>query len=306
MPLFFGDNLMNNDQTRDNKALQDLLENVKNGNCILFLGAGIHTPPSVSDKFTYPLEQRPLLGKSLALELAKECGFQKKFPEDEATNLQRVALCYEISEGFGRKKLIDTLKIHLMKDKKPSPALKMLADLPFKIIVTTNYDRLLEHALIKGEKDPKVIVYNHNPSIPTEDMDEDPTTERPLIFKTHGDLDFHDSIVITDEDYINFIQRMTDKEPFNPIPQTVRYRMQRWPTLFIGYSMNDYNLRLLFQILRWRIDKAKIPPSYSIDRNPDPLILQVWQYHERFITFVIEDIWNFVPWLFKKVTGREY
>lgn len=297
---------MNKDEINDYKALHHLLENVKKGNCILFLGAGIHTPPPDNDNFIYPLEQRPLLGKSLALELAKECGFQQKFPEDECTDLQRVSLCFEITEGFGRKKLVDTLDIYLMKDKRPSPALKMLAALPFKIIVTTNYDRLLESALFKADKDPKTIVYTPLPANQTEDMDDDPTIERPLLFKTHGDLNLPDSIVITDEDYINFIQRMTDKEPFNPIPQTVRFRMLRWPTLFIGYSMRDYNLRLLFRILRWRIDKANIPISYSIDINPDPLILKVWQNERRFITFVIKDIWNFIPWLFERVTGREY
>lgn len=76
----------------------------------------------------------------------------------------------------------------------------MLAALPFKIIVTTNYDRLLEVAMA-GEgirKDPAVFIYNPNAGTPTPDMTEDPTQERPLLFKMHGDLDHRDSIVITD------------------------------------------------------------------------------------------------------------
>ena len=87
----------------------------------------------------------------------------------------------------------------------------MLAALPFRIIVTTNYDRLLESALNKFEKDPVSVVYNPRSDEPTQDMIEEPTAERPLLFKMHGDLEQRDSIVITDEDYITFVQRMSDK-----------------------------------------------------------------------------------------------
>ena len=68
------------------------------------------------------------------------------------------------------------------------------------------------------------------------------------------------SLVITDEDYIQFVLRMTDKEPYHPVPVTMKHYLKRWPTLFIGYSLKDYNLRLLFRTLRWKLDKAKFPP----------------------------------------------
>ena len=31
-----------------------------------------------------------------------------------------------------------------------------------------------------------------------------------------------------------------------------------WTTLFVGYSLLDYNLRLLFKTLRWKIDSANL------------------------------------------------
>ena len=64
--------------------------------------------------------------------------------------------------------------------------------------------------------------------------------------------------------------------------------MKRWPTLFVGYSLRDYNLRLLFRTLRWRIDPANFPRAFSVDRTPDPLILEVWQNQRRFITFIAQ------------------
>ena len=244
------------------------------------------------------------MGGDLAEKLADECGFRDKFPDESPRDLMRVALCYEMTHGLGRKRLIDSLKNHLHSDKTPSPALQMLAQLPFSIIVTTNYDLLLEKALYP--KEPTIRVYDPRPDSPTRDVDEDPTPERPLLFKMHGDLGKGDSIVITDEDYITFVQRMSDKEALHPVPETIRYQMKRWHTLFVGYSLRDFNLRLLFRTLRWRMDPARFPPTFSVDRNPDPLILEVWQNERRFVTFVTEDLWAFVPWLFNEVTGQEY
>ena len=297
---------MNHVEVEVTQAVKELVKHVKKGECILFLGAGVHAPPPEDSRYTYPPEQRPPLGGDLAERLAEEFNFKEKFTKESPRDLQRVSLYIEKTGGLGRKTLVDSLDMNLRVGKKPCPALKMLAGLPFKIIVTTNYDRLLESALSKFEKEPAVFVYNPRPDEPTPDMTEDPTAERPLLFKMHGDLDRRETIVITDEDYITFVQRMSDKDAFHPVQQTIRYRMQRWPTFFVGYSLRDYNLRLLFRTLRWRLDASKVPTSYSVDKNPDPLILQVWQNERRFVSFITQDLWAFVPWLFKEVQGEEY
>jgi hypothetical protein len=297
---------MNDVETEITVPKKQLVKHVKKGDCILFLGAGVHALPE-GPPYAYPAEEAPPLGGNLAKILAEECSFKKKLPKESPYDLQRVSLCFETTPGLGRKELVDSLNRHLRVGKKPSPALKMLAGLPFKIIVTTNYDQLLETALWESGKDPtNVFVYNPDDKQPTPDVTEDPTEERPLVFKMHGDLNDRDSIVITDEDYITFVQRMSDKEAVHPVPRTVRYRMVQWPTLFVGYSLRDYNLRLLFRTLRWRLDSAFFPQTFSVDKNPDPLILQVWQNERRFVTFVTENLWAFVPWLYKEIQGKEY
>lgn len=297
---------MAHDEIENMEATKELVaEKVKEGDCILFLGAGVHWPPPVdSNDWVYPEEQRPCMAQDLAEKLSNVCHYKKKFPNELCLDLQRVSLFFE--ESLGRNELVDSLTKHLKDGKKPSPALMMLARLPFKIFVTTNYDLLLDDALTECKKKPKRIVYNPASNIRTNDVIQDPTTQQPLLFKMHGDLAQRDSIVITDEDYITFVQRMSDKDMLHPVPQTVRYRMQRWPILFVGYSLRDYNLRLIFRTLRWRVDQANFPRAYSIDKSPDPLILQLWQNERRFITFVTQDLWTFVPWLYKKVKGEDY
>ncbi|MFN8464345.1 MAG: SIR2 family protein [Caldilineaceae bacterium] len=287
--------------------LSRLLSSLRAGECILFLGAGVHTAPPDGSVFQYPKDRRPLLGRELAETLARECEYQKKFPDDKSPDLQRITLCYENTRGMGRMALVDALVRHLRISKTPSPALEMLAALPVKIFVTTNYDDLLERALRKLDKDPAVYVYDPKGDELTDDMAEPPMPEHPLLFKMHGDLGHPNSIVITDEDYISFVQRMSDaRYNHHPLPETVRFHLAKWPTLFIGYSLHDYNFRLVFRTLRWGIDKAKTPAAYSVDPQPDPLIVIVWENQKQLVTFLVQDLWSFLPWLYREVMGKDY
>jgi hypothetical protein len=283
-------------------AVADIARSVSAGRCILFLGAGVHYPPPEDSSYSYPEQDRPPLGAALSLQLAGECDFKAKCPNDSDRNLQRVSLCYELFKS--RKQLVDKIREAVDVGKKPSPALRALARLPFSLVITTNYDRLFERALQREEKDPRSIVYAKEPEEPTKDY-LDPNQESPVILKIHGSIEEPESIVVTDEDYIQFVLRMTDKDPYHPVPETFRYNLKRWNTLFVGYSLLDYNLRLLFKIMRWQIDPANIPETYSVDKYPDPLILDVWENQNRYVRFIAQDLWRFVPELYRRVMGEE-
>jgi hypothetical protein len=98
---------------------------------------------------------------------------------------------------------------------------------------------------------------------------------------------------------------MSDKELYNPIPVSLKHFLKRWTTLFIGYSLRDYNLRLLFKTLRWKVDAANMPDMYLVDVRPDPLIFDVWQSQRRYVKFIAQDVWAFVPRLYEVVIGEE-
>jgi hypothetical protein len=182
--------------------------------------------------------------------------------------------------------------------------LRALARLDFPLVITTNFDGLFERALRDAGKQPRVSVYEPEGE-PTTDF-EDESAQSPVIYKLHGDIAQRESLVVTDEDYIQFVLRMSDKEPYDPIPLSLKHFLKRWTTLFIGYSLLDYNLRLLFKTLRWRIDPAKIPDTYSVDFHPDALILDVWQSQRRYVKFIAQNVWSFVPALYEVVRGEEF
>jgi hypothetical protein len=274
---------------------------VRSGHCILFLGAAVHAPPPADSTFSYPEGVRPPLGASLSRSLAETCQLAKWFPDEDPDNLQRVALFFEIDRN--RRQLVDEIRTAVHVGKKPSPVLRALAELDFPRVITTNYDQLLETALRLAGKDPRISIYT--PKLePTRDFP-NPTVESPVVFKIHGDIDQEESMVITEDDYIRFLLRMSNKEPYDPIPLKLKADLTEWTTLFVGYSLLDYNLRVLFQALRWGIDAAYRPDMYSVDFQPDPLILYAWKNKERSIKFVVQDVWAFVPHLYSLVLGKE-
>jgi len=309
----------------DQSALKEYQDDVKyiaqrivNRNCILFLGSAIHAPAPPGSRYDYPEEKCPPIGAQLSERLADAC----KYPDKDRWNLQRVAWYYEHAMVF-RSRLVDEVKAAVYTGREPSPVLRGLSRLGFPLVITTNYDQLYEDSLNRtaqeaaladgaSEEDAKKVeavfdrsIYSPRSTIKTKDCAEHPTSDRPYLLKIHGDIKDRDSIVITDEDYIQFVLRMGDEHPYRPIGKNLLTHLVTWPTLFIGYRLTDYNLRLLFKTLRWKLDAADIPPTFSVDLQPDVLIRDVWQLQRRYIRFIKKNLWNFVPDLYKAVTGEE-
>ena len=282
--------------------LDDVVAAVRDQKCILFLGSGVHWPPPADSPYSYPEAERPADATKLRDRLATGSHWDKRNKKAERWNLQRMSLDFQIVRS--RAHLVDEIRAAVDEQKKPSPILRALAALDFPLVITTNYDRLFEQALRCHGKDPDVASYSKVPAELREVLPQDP--RRPFVFKMHGDVDHPDSIVITDEDYIEFVLRMSDRDStYGAIPTTLAYHFKVWPTLFVGYSLMDYNLRLLFKTLRWKMDEARTPQTYSVDLSPDPLILDVWQTRGRLVKFIVEDVWSFIPKLYQGVTGAE-
>jgi SIR2-like domain len=287
----------------DSAAVTQIADAVGRGQCLLFLGAGVHGPPPEESRYVYTDEERPPLGSVLSQRLADECDLVAQYPNENTKNLQRTSLFYETIRT--RRQLVQEIEAVVQAGKAPSPVLRALAELGFTLIITTNYDQLLERALRDARSEPRVTVYSPDSTRPTEQYLDDPTPERPFVFKIHGDIGTPESVVITDEDYIQFVLRMRDQKPYYPVPEIFTFQFERWTTLFVGYSLVDYNLRLLFKTLRWGVDRANIPDAYSVDCQPDPLVVEVFENQQKFLKFIVEDVWTFVPELYHAVTGKE-
>ena len=325
---------------------ESLLAAIKRGECTLFLGAGVHAPPSSSaDKaaYPYPDDHRPPLGDSFSCQLADQCISEldtrsrgdrpdpnladaqraeieckqreelrekkREYLRKHREELKTTSWFYEmvpIGDGqdeqpHGRGELVGKIKAAVETGKQPSPLVRALAEIDFRVIITTNYDQLFEKAL--SPKKPVVRIYDPRGKEPTEDFPGDPTSSKePWFFKMHGCISEPESIVITDEDYVRWVMRIGDREDFRPVPQKVRTYFKEKPTLFVGYSLLDYNLRLLFRTLRRNLGKLDLPPTFSLDPRPDLLVLKT--YTRENVSFIEQDSWRFVPELYQNLFGR--
>ena len=279
---------------------------VAKGQCILFLGAGVHSPPgdNVDLRYSYSPRHVPPRGGDLSELLARACDYAAACPGEDVRRLARVASFYE--SQLGRQRLVADIRSAVSEGREPSPALRALAALGFPLVITTNYDRLFERALALAGTPYDHCIYSPDEGAKTADVAGMPSTMRPFILKIHGDVEHPASIVITEDDYIQFVLRMGDKEQVNPVPLGVRFLLKTWPTLFIGYSLTDYNLRLLFKTLRWRMDRSTFPMSWSVDPYPDRVVVHFLGLgQDRQIIFIAQDVWTFVPALYRLVKSDE-
>lgn len=342
--------MIENRTERTKRSIQDVSEYISKRKCILFIGAGVNASNPSGENGTQLL---PPKGDELSKKLANGCiNFNRDCGKDHRANLQKTSQFYEFDHS--RFALIDFLQEEIVNGKIPSKIHDLLATMPFKYVLSTNYDMLYEKALLKNNKLFTLGVFNRGPKQEQEyhdtfleslkwlnnqlniivtdnklkqklskkivskikdveafnDEDEsildlDPKEQIPFVYKIHGaltdDRKYQDSIIITEEDYIDFIVRMNDTEN-ELIPRKIKRALQTYPILFIGYSLRDYNLRLLFKTLRLGVDPAKIPPSFAIDRYPDPIVERVFnKYH----FFIIEDVWKCLPEIYKQVNAKQ-
>lgn len=124
--------------------------------------------------------------------------------------------------------------IELLKDKfNFTPAClndhNLLAKIPhFKHIFTTNYDTLLEDSYAKAELN---IVRNDKDCTYIQD-------NKTTIFKIHGDFTDPDSVVITSNDYAQFLEKPVNSELWD----LTKTEFLTNHILFIGYNLYDDNV----------------------------------------------------------------
>jgi len=155
-------------------------------------------------------------------------------------------------EALGRR-YNDILSEHLRGATEPIPEPhKIIVQLPFSAIVTTNYDKLLERSYASSSGLPKTPTH------------QDVEMLGPLLFdgsffilKAHGDIDRPESMVLTTRDYQNIIH---SNPAFNSIFSAI---LLTKAVLFIGYSMNDPDFRLLLD-RQLTVFRGNIPDRYAL------------------------------------------
>jgi SIR2-like protein len=283
----------------DDQEMLEIIEPIHDGLCVPFLGAGAN--------FTGAGYQGLRLGYEVAQELAQT--IQAQSPVSDAKNLARVSL--QLERIRSRPFLIRRMKELLPDEQRtPSPLIQVLAELPFNLYITTNYDRLLEKAL--ENRNRKVVVQTCEELIGKPDLEDwaaKPAEERsPLVYKIHGTFCTQEfqkpdasSVIVTEDDYIELLTMLGPEA--KGIPNLITGKIQISTILFLGYSLEDWDFRAIYKGLIERTANKFPPKSFAIQKNPSPFWKDFWSRKGVIIKNV--DIYDFARDL-KKAYFKRY
>ena len=232
----------------------ELLEAHRNGRLMLFVGAGVSANLGLPD-------WNALIGR-----IAEELGYDPEIFSTYGTPLALAEFYKKRMGGLGAlRSWMDRAWHNTGTDVTKSDIHRLIAKSNFSKIYTTNYDRWLESA-----HDAFGVKYDKIKSV----ADLVRLTEgRRQIIKLHGDFDLEDSIVLDETSYFRRLDFDT------PLDIKLRADVLGCSVLFIGYSLNDINIRLLFYRLTEMWGSSSLatarPKSYFFTNRPNPVAKEV-------------------------------
>jgi hypothetical protein len=257
------------------------------GEVTVFFGAGANLSDRPEDAGWEPGRFPPS-----GLELARTLAEESCYPTSDDLDLLRVS--QYVDAILGEKELYRYLHSVFDSDYPPTSLHRLFARLPARLrveakpqplILTTNYDDLVERALLEAGESFDVLWYEAKEGPMrgrfqhrTPDGDVVPVkrpnkytgvdpVERVTVLKLHGAIDRRDwkrdSYVITENSYIDYL---SGGDVGQQIPLTVRERMGDTHFLFLGYSMRDWNLRVILSRI-WGAQQLR-DKSWAVQRAP--------------------------------------
>jgi hypothetical protein len=277
---------------------QRIRNELRAGRVIPFLGAGASFGSRNPSKTAW----KPAAGADndlstiaylpTASELADHLATEASFPDGESRELAKVSQYYQAI--IGAKSLKDTLRDIFTYSQQPGPLHTYLADVARQaalLIVTTNYDDLIERAFDAVSVPYDIVIHMTDSAggdvlwrphgkaasaILAKDLDLD-LNSVTVIYKIHGSIDRSASpsshYVITEDDYIDFLTRMTKGAA---IPNIFADPFQSRPFLFLGYGLYDWNLRVVLNHIHRELRRPSDITSWAIETMPKALEKELW------------------------------
>lgn len=199
-----------------------LVESILSRSCVIFVGAGLSKPA----------------GLPSWVELSRAMAKSASCPPDMDPLL--VAQAFEVSQG--RAALNRFLKDRLAPEKDGDiRCYDLIAKLPVRVFVTTNYDNFLEDALKRAGRSCLRAVIDQGLSqwVPNQDT---------LLLKLHGSLDAG-QYVITENDYQSF------EREYPGAVSVLLHLLTTNTFLFVGCSLTDPGFRRVYDLSRWLLRK---------------------------------------------------
>jgi len=230
-----------------------LIKDIQNEECVVFLGAGVSTE-----------SHKPYFEKKLVNILAEKCSY----PSTSPLILPKVARYFcDVEDGGFKGRLIREIRNYLdlfMEYGEAHNFATMIHDIIakigfLKIIVTTNWDVFMERELniLPIVRDTDLVYWNDN---------------KRQVIKLHGCISQPDTMIVTEDDYDNFVKNRLD----SPISNKIKDLMTTKTFLFLGYSLKDESFQIIQERILSKMGKFS-RVSYAVLPDPAKKYIKSWR-----------------------------
>jgi hypothetical protein len=216
-----------------------LAESVRTGSCVLVLGPDVSATPKTDSKES--ISVRDAFCHFLTEQLR-----EAKLTVDE-TAMFALAQLYEdwpnlvdlknVSANFFRNAPFNPGETHLQ-----------LALCPFSLILTTCHDNLFETALSVQQKSPSKYWYHYRGEQRDNlELDNRPNADAPIVYHLYGSFEKPPSLVLTENDLLEFITAIISGRP--KLPDSLKSLLRNKTFLFVGFGIRHWYVRVLLKLL---------------------------------------------------------
>ncbi|MHC1560564.1 SIR2 family NAD-dependent protein deacylase [Actinomycetospora sp. C-140] len=313
----------------DTDVTYDLMaRQLQRGRVVPVLGAGVNMCGRPEGTHWQRGQYLPS-GPELATYLADEAGY----PNDNERDLARVS--QYLAAVLGGRSLYEDLRYVFDVDYPPTAlhgylaaASRHVRENPTRhgcmLFLTTNYDDGLECAFRSAREPFDLLVYiaqgpqqglfRHVRPDGSSTVIESPNVyseidfeQRAVIAKIHGAVQrmpgpvdpTADSYVITEDHYVDYISRA---DPRTLFPARVAEKLVDSHLLFLGYSLRDWNFRVLLYRM-WAQQQGLTQKSWAIESKPDVIDLAAWR--ERGVSILKKRLEAFVEEMARRMPPPE-
>ena len=190
--------------------IEDMKEYLRRDKLVIFVGAGVSKNSGV-----------PTWGR-----MVRTFAEQMDYPVEKLSTDEYIRIpqyYYGMDESEGHRDYYETIRKIISPETEPNILNELIAQLHPKHIVTTNYDKLMDkvaegYEVIRQDKDLLKVDSNN------------------YLIKMHGDIDNVEEVVFKETDYLQYSETHRLMETF------LKSLLIDHVFLFVGYSLNDYNL----------------------------------------------------------------
>ncbi|KZR57492.1 SIR2 family protein [Pseudobacillus badius] len=237
-------------------SIRKIKEASDNNKLVVFVGAGVSANSGI-----------PLWGQ-LIRDFANDLNIEISEGDNSLETFLKIPQYYYNERG--EKEYFDKLnEVFLSKKYNINPIHEEIFKLSPTHIVTTNYDDLLEKAAMK------YAGYYHTVR---EDFDLPYDVLNKMIIKMHGDFN-KKNIVLKEDDYLSYSTN------FKLIENYLKSLIATNVVLFIGYSANDPNFKLIFQWVKGLL-KSHFQPAYLLEVSNKSKYMEFNYYKNRGINIL--------------------